>query len=127
MVDAAVPADAVQAALTDGAGELLEGITLFDVFTGTQVGGIEWGASLPSEYVDQVVAVVTFGNAADRSGGPISAQSPLFANKALDLCNPGDPICHQGQGNDWKDHTDGYIPGLTSQGANFVAGKLRSS
>lgn len=38
VVDASVPADTVRAALADGAGELLEAISLFDVFTGTQVG-----------------------------------------------------------------------------------------
>ncbi|CAA9402540.1 MAG: Phenylalanyl-tRNA synthetase beta chain [uncultured Nocardioides sp.] len=39
VVDASVPAAAVQAALLEGAGELLESIRLFDVFTGDQVGG----------------------------------------------------------------------------------------
>ncbi|BDH57746.1 phenylalanine--tRNA ligase subunit beta [Tsukamurella sp. PLM1] len=38
VVDAAVPAEAVRSALADGAGELLEAISLFDVFTGAQVG-----------------------------------------------------------------------------------------
>lgn len=38
IVDAAVPAAEVEAALRDGAGELLEAIRLFDVFTGEQVG-----------------------------------------------------------------------------------------
>lgn len=38
VVDAAVPAEAVRAALADGAGELLEAISLFDVFAGAQVG-----------------------------------------------------------------------------------------
>ncbi|MGC5023138.1 phenylalanine--tRNA ligase subunit beta [Tsukamurella sp. DT100] len=38
VVDAAVPAEDVRAALADGAGELLEAIALFDVFTGAQVG-----------------------------------------------------------------------------------------
>ncbi|GAA1106132.1 phenylalanine--tRNA ligase subunit beta [Tsukamurella strandjordii] len=38
VVDAAVPAASVQEALTAGAGELLEAISLFDVFTGAQVG-----------------------------------------------------------------------------------------
>lgn len=38
VVDASVPAAAVEAALRDGAGELLESIRLFDVFTGEQVG-----------------------------------------------------------------------------------------
>ncbi|MET9327496.1 phenylalanine--tRNA ligase subunit beta [Tsukamurella sp. NPDC003166] len=38
VVDQAVPAEAVRSALADGAGELLEAISLFDVFTGAQVG-----------------------------------------------------------------------------------------
>ncbi|WP_354643460.1 phenylalanine--tRNA ligase subunit beta [Kitasatospora camelliae] len=38
LVDAAVPAAEVEAALRDGAGELLESIRLFDVFTGEQAG-----------------------------------------------------------------------------------------
>ena len=38
VVDAAVPAASVEAALREGAGELLESIRLFDVYTGPQVG-----------------------------------------------------------------------------------------
>jgi phenylalanyl-tRNA synthetase beta chain len=38
VVDADVPAQAVQDAVRDGAGELLEDVRLFDVFTGPQVG-----------------------------------------------------------------------------------------
>jgi phenylalanyl-tRNA synthetase beta chain len=38
VVDAAAPVAEVQAALRDGAGELLESLTLFDVFEGAQVG-----------------------------------------------------------------------------------------
>jgi phenylalanyl-tRNA synthetase beta chain len=38
VVDAAVPAAEVTAALTDGAGELLEDLRLFDVYTGAQLG-----------------------------------------------------------------------------------------
>ena len=38
VVDAAVPAAEVQDALVAGAGDLLEGVYLFDVFTGEQVG-----------------------------------------------------------------------------------------
>ncbi|WP_109508942.1 phenylalanine--tRNA ligase subunit beta [Nocardioides speluncae] len=38
LVDASVPAADVEAALRDGAGELLEAIRLFDVYTGDQVG-----------------------------------------------------------------------------------------
>jgi phenylalanyl-tRNA synthetase beta chain len=38
IVDTAVPAADVESALRDGAGELLESIRLFDVFTGEQAG-----------------------------------------------------------------------------------------
>ncbi|MGB9249393.1 MAG: phenylalanine--tRNA ligase subunit beta [Mycobacterium sp.] len=38
VVDADVPAQMVQDAVRDGAGELLEDVRLFDVYTGTQVG-----------------------------------------------------------------------------------------
>jgi phenylalanyl-tRNA synthetase beta chain len=38
VVDADVPAQAVQDAVRDGAGELLEDVRLFDVYTGAQVG-----------------------------------------------------------------------------------------
>ena len=38
VVDASVPAAEVEAALRDGAGELLESVRLFDVYTGDQVG-----------------------------------------------------------------------------------------
>lgn len=38
VVDASVPASSVEAALREGAGELLESIRLFDVYTGEQVG-----------------------------------------------------------------------------------------
>lgn len=39
VVDQAVPAADVEQALRDGAGELLESLRLFDVFTGEQIGG----------------------------------------------------------------------------------------
>ncbi|PLW74414.1 phenylalanine--tRNA ligase subunit beta, partial [Streptomyces sp. DJ] len=38
VVDASVPAADVEAALREGAGDLLEAVRLFDVFTGEQVG-----------------------------------------------------------------------------------------
>ncbi len=101
-----------------------QGASVIDIVTGTPVAGIGWGNSLPAEFADRVAAVAVFGNAANRMGGPITTQSALFGSKAIDLCNPGDPICHEGPGNMWSDHTDGYIPALTSRAANFVAGRL---
>lgn len=101
-----------------------QGASVMDIVAGVPVGGVSWGSALPPQYVDNVVALATFGNIADRSGSPISAQSTLLGSKAIDLCNPGDPICHAGPGNEWKDHTDGYVPVYTTQAASLIATRL---
>ena len=101
-----------------------QGASVVDIVTGTQIGGVGWGDSLPPQYADHVIAVTTFGNPADRSGGTISAQSALFGAKAIDFCNPEDPICHAGPGNQWTGHTEGYVPVYTSQAASFIQTRL---
>ncbi|HEY2448985.1 MAG TPA: cutinase family protein, partial [Mycobacterium sp.] len=103
-----------------------QGASVIDIVTGVPIGGIGWGSSLPSQYARNIVAVTTFGNPADRSGGPISAQSQMFGAKAIDYCNPEDPICHAGPGNQWSGHTEGYVPVYTSQAASFVQTRLLS-
>lgn len=101
-----------------------QGASVIDIVAGVPVGGVTWGNSLPAQYVDNIAAVATFGNIADRSGSPISSQSSLLGSKAIDLCNPTDPICHEGPGNQWTGHTEGYVPTYTSQAVTFVAAKL---
>ena len=101
-----------------------QGASVMDIVTGVPAGGILWGSALPAQYANMVAAVVTFGNVADRSSGPITTQSPLFGSRAIDLCNPSDPICHAGPGNEWSGHTQGYVPIYTDQAASFVAAML---
>ena len=101
-----------------------QGASVIDIVTGVPIGGIGWGSSLPPQYANNVIAVTTFGNPADRSGGPISAQSQLFSARAIDYCNPEDPICHAGPGNQWSGHTEGYVPVYTSQAASFIQTRL---
>jgi cutinase len=103
-----------------------QGASVVDIVTGTQIGGVGWGDSLPPQYASHIIAVTTFGNPADRSGGTIAAQSAMFGAKAVDYCNPEDPICHAGQGNQWSGHTEGYVPVYTAQAASFVATRLLS-
>jgi cutinase len=103
-----------------------QGASVVDIVTGTQIGGVGWGDSLPPQYAKNIVAVTTFGNPADRSGGTIAAQSAMFGAKAVDYCNPEDPICHAGAGNQWSGHTEGYVPVFTSQAASFVQTRLLS-
>jgi cutinase len=101
-----------------------QGASVIDIVSGVPVGGITWGSALPAQYASNIIAVTTFGNPADRSGGPISAQSAMFGAKAIDFCNPEDPICHAGPGNQWSGHTEGYVPVYTSQAASFVQTRL---
>ncbi|MCV7444756.1 cutinase [Mycobacterium paraense] len=101
-----------------------QGASVMDIVAGVPIGGISWGNSLPPQYANNIVAVATFGDVADRAGGTLPAQSALLGSKAIDLCNPQDPICHAGQGNEWSGHTEGYVPAYTTQAAAFVASKL---
>jgi cutinase len=101
-----------------------QGATVMDIVAGVPIGGINWGNSLPPELANNIAAVVTFGDVSDRAGGTLPAQSAMLGSKALDLCNPEDPICHAGPGNEWSDHTEGYVPVYTTQAAAFAASKL---
>ncbi len=101
-----------------------QGASVMDIVAGVPIGGINWGSSLPPEYASDIAAVVTFGDVADRAGGSLPTMSPMLGSKAIDLCNPVDPVCHAGQGNEWTGHTEGYVPVYTTQGAAFAASKL---
>ncbi|MGX9792373.1 cutinase family protein [Mycobacterium sp. MMS18-G62] len=101
-----------------------QGASVIDIVTGDSVGGLLRGTTLPAQYANNVAAVVTFGNVADRNGAPITTQSPLFGSRAMDLCNPSDPICHAGPGNEWSGHTEGYVPIYTDQAASFVVAEI---
>jgi cutinase len=101
-----------------------QGASVIDIVAGVPIGGINWGSSLPPEYANNIAAVATFGDIADRAGGTLPTQSAMLGSKAIDLCNPNDPICHAGPGNEWSGHTEGYVPVYTTQAAAFVASKL---
>lgn len=101
-----------------------QGANIVNIVAGIPVGGIKWGDALPTALATNVAAVATFGNVANRGGGPLPSQGALFAGKAIDLCNPTDPICHAGPGNEWSGHTDGYVPVYTTQAATFVISKV---
>lgn len=101
-----------------------QGASVMDIVAGVPIGGIGWGSSLPPQYANNIAAVATFGDVADRAGGTLSSQSAMLGSKAIDLCNPNDPICHAGPGNEWSGHTEGYVPVYTTQAAAFVAQKL---
>lgn len=101
-----------------------QGANVVNIVAGNPIVGIAWGAALPSELADNVAAIATFGNVANRSGTKLPSQSAMFAGKGIDLCNPADPICHAGEGNAWSGHTKGYVPEYTTEAADFAAAKL---
>ena len=101
-----------------------QGANVINIVAGNPIVGVAWGASLPSSFAGNVAAIATFGNFANRAGTKLPNESAMFAGKGIDFCNPEDPICHAGQGNEWSGHTDGYVPTYTTQAAAFVAAKL---
>jgi len=98
-----------------------QGAAVIDVVTAAPLPGLGFRQPLPADAANHVAAVALFGNPSGRAGGLMSALTPDFGGKTIDLCNQGDPICSDG--NQWKAHL-GYVPGLTSQAAGFVAGKV---
>jgi cutinase len=68
------------------------------------VGGYSLGAAVTNRVLndqlapgvdDRIAAVVLFGNASRLLDVPL-APGPQFADRFLDVCNPGDPICSGG-------------------------------
>ncbi len=98
-----------------------QGAAVIDIVTAAPLPGLGFREPLPADAADHVAAVALFGNPSSRAGGLMSALTPTFDGKTIDLCNQGDPVCSGG--NQWTAHL-GYVPGLTNQAASFVAGRV---
>jgi len=89
-------------------------------------------APLPEDVADHVAAVAVFGNPTASFLGPVSAISPWYGAKAIDLCAPDDPICAPGGFPSIPSHDQMFSAahlsyaqsGMPSQAATFVAGRL---
>jgi cutinase len=80
-------------------------------------------APMPPGVADHVAAVAVFGNPWRKSlGAPLTAISPLYGAKAIDLCMPGDPICSDG--GDSSAHGRYVESGMVNQAATFAASRL---
>lgn len=79
---------------------------------------------LPPGADQHIAAVAMFGNGTRRILGPVPDFSPAFANKTIDQCAPGDPICSSGL--NWPSHLQpSYLSsGLIEQAATFAASRL---
>lgn len=81
-------------------------------------------APLPPAVADHVAAVAVFGNPSRNVPGlgALTAISPLYGPKSIDLCAPGDPFCSLGF--NFLAHLS-YVPnGMVSQAAAFAASRI---
>ena len=86
---------------------------------------------LPLGMDDHIAAVALFGNGTRKVLGPVSAISPLYGDKTIDLCTADDPVCNNNlDPNTWVDNWPAhqyaaYVDaGLVDQAATFVAARL---
>lgn len=81
---------------------------------------------MPPEVADHVAAVTLFGMLSvafmHSIGAPPIVIGPLYAEKTIQLCAPGDPVCSSG-GN-WAAHKGYADDGMVEQAAVFAAGRL---
>lgn len=85
-----------------------------------------------ASYAVQYPASLDFGRAADgvadatrymHRGAPPLAFGAPYVVKTLDLCAPGDPICHPG-GFDRAAHSSYAVNGMVDRAADFVARRV---
>jgi cutinase len=98
-----------------------QGAAVVDIVTAAPLPGLGFRQPLPVGAADHVAAVALFGNPSGRAGQLMSALSPNFEGKTIDLCNPGDPICSGGL--EWSSHLS-YVPAFTNKAASFVAARV---
>lgn len=98
-----------------------QGAAIIDVITSVPFPAIGFTNPLPPTVADRVAALAVFGNPSTKIGMPLTS-SPLYGFKSIDLCNPGDPICSDG--NDVPAHRAYGPDGSAEQAAAFVASLL---
>lgn len=86
-------------------------------------------APLPPEVAEHVAAVVLFGTPSgpflQRYGAPAITIGPLYADKTLQLCEPGDSICNGApDGGPNLPHSLYGVNGKTNEGASYAVGRL---
>ncbi|MCB0934161.1 MAG: cutinase family protein [Mycobacterium sp.] len=98
-----------------------QGAAIIDVLAAVPFPAIGFNNPLPPDVANRVAALAVFGNPSTKLGLPLTA-SPVYGAKAIDLCNPGDPICSDGS--DVPSHRNYGPDGSAGQAAAFVANLL---
>jgi cutinase len=100
-----------------------QGAAVIDAITVADQPTLGFTQPMPAEVANHVSAVAVFGNPSIRLlGNPLTALSPLYGYKAIDLCNGADPVCSGG--NDVAAHSLYVQSGMATQAAQFVANRL---
>ncbi len=98
-----------------------QGAAIIDVLAAVPFPVIGFTNPLPPTVADRVAALAVFGNPSNRIGLPLTS-SPVYGTRSIDVCNPGDPICSDG---DSVPAHRSYGPdGTAGQAAAFVANLL---
>lgn len=98
-----------------------QGAAVVDVVTAVPIPVVGFTNPLPPFAGDHIAAIAVFGNPSAKIGLPLTS-SPVFGARAIDLCNPGDPVCTSG---DSVIAHRSYGPdGSAWQAATFVANRL---
>jgi cutinase len=103
-------------------GGISQGAGVIDLITiGARTIWFLTPAPIPPAVADHVAAVAVFGNPSRNVWGlgPLTAISPLFGSKAVDLCALGDPYCSRG--NNLLAHFSYVQNGMVAQAATFAA------
>ncbi|MDG4663126.1 cutinase family protein [Mycobacterium sp. 236(2023)] len=99
-----------------------QGAAAVDLITADPGATFGFGRPMPAGVADHVAAVAVFGNPSTKIGRPLTAISPLYGAKTIDLCNGADPVCSNGD--DRPAHSQYVQAGFAQQAADFVAGRI---
>lgn len=100
-----------------------QGAAVIDAIALANTPTLGFTQPMPTTVADHIAAVAVFGNPSIRLlGGPLTALSPGYGAKTIDLCNGADPVCSNG--NDVAAHSRYVESGLVTQAAQFTAGRL---
>lgn len=123
--DASAHIQATAAACPDTSivvGGYSQGAAAVDLITADPNAAFGFGRPMPAAVADHVAAVAVFGNPSTKIGRPLTAISPLYGAKTIDLCNGADPVCSNGDNR--PAHSQYVQDGFPQQAADFVAGRI---
>ncbi|WP_250009656.1 cutinase family protein [Actinoplanes sp. M2I2] len=98
-----------------------QGASVTDIAIGIRGAGTQ-GEAIPAALRDRVAAVVVYGNPLGIRRQTIARAAPEFADRAVEFCATGDPVC--GGGNNFSAHLSYARNGDVQDGAEFAAGKI---